>query len=83
MELYDNCQRCTGKTHGINSMSMFNNDILCVPCKNKEMAHPLYGEAVDMDNNEIKKGNFNFDGIGLPNELRHNNVELPVEKIVK
>ena len=80
MELYDNCQRCTGKTHGITTMSMFNNDILCMPCKNKEVAHPLYGAAVDMDNNEIKKGNYNFEGMGLPNELKHNAEGIEVAK---
>ena len=72
----DNCQRCTKKTHGITTMSMFNNDILCMPCKNKETAHPLYGEAVDMDNNAIRNGNFNFEGIGLPNELNPNSTSF-------
>ena len=46
-------------------MSMFNMDCLCSDCKDKERLNPRYKEAVEADNEEIRKGNYNFEGIGL------------------
>jgi hypothetical protein len=64
-----NCDRCgttlAGKTR---IMSMYNNDCLCLDCKQKETERPDYKTASDADVNEIKKGNYNFPGIGLKKE---------------
>jgi hypothetical protein len=34
-------------------------------CKKEEKENPRYAEAVEADVQEIKKGNYNFEGIGL------------------
>ena len=58
-----NCDRC-GKSlkHG-RMMSMFNTDCLCLDCIIAERQRPDYREAVEADNAEIRKGNYNFKGI--------------------
>lgn len=60
-----NCQRCNKPTNGITIMSMFSTQIICMDCKEKETQDPRYADAVKADNEQIKKGNFNFKGIGL------------------
>ncbi len=60
-----NCDRC-GKELGTSRiMSMYNNDCLCMECKNKERHRDDYKKAVDADIKAIKNGNYNFEGIGL------------------
>jgi hypothetical protein len=52
-------------------MSMFNKDIICTTCKVEEAKHPKYKEACAKERDEIlNKKNFNFEGIGLPDELK-------------
>jgi hypothetical protein len=46
------------------TMSMFNTHSICIPCKEIERAHPRYKEACDKELEAIKKGNYNFEGIG-------------------
>lgn len=60
-----NCERCHKPTNGITIMSMFNEQIICMDCKGKEKQRPDYDKAVQADIAEIKKGNYNFGGIGL------------------
>ena len=48
---------------------MFNQDVICMECKDKESAHPKYEEARKRDLQEIKNGNRNFKGIGKPEDL--------------
>ncbi len=48
---------------------MFNAQIICLSCHEIEKDHPSYGVANKADINQIKKGNFNFGGIGLPSDL--------------
>lgn len=60
----ENCERCNQPTGNATTMSMFNEDVICMSCKEKEKQHPDYKKAVDTDNAEIKKGNYNFKGIG-------------------
>lgn len=38
-------------------------------CKDKERQRADYGKAVEVDNAEIKKGNYNFAGIGYGKEV--------------
>ena len=46
-------------------MSMFSTQIICMDCKERETQDPRYADAVKADVEQIKKGNFNFKGIGL------------------
>lgn len=64
------CDRCSCSTNNISTMSMFNNDIICIPCKEVEKNHPDYQRASDVELSECKKGNYNFEGIGLPEDLK-------------
>jgi hypothetical protein len=59
------CERCGGATNSRTTMSMFNEDVICLTCKEKERNRPDYKKAVDADNEAIKSGNYNFKGIGL------------------
>lgn len=59
------CDRCGEPTNGSTIMSMFNEDIICQTCKEKEKERDDYKSASDADNEEIKRGNFNYKGIGL------------------
>jgi hypothetical protein len=42
---------------------MFNEDCICMSCKEKETKDPEYKKAVEADQKEIRKGNFNYKGI--------------------
>jgi len=57
------CDRCGGILKDGRIMSMFNDQCICMSCKEKEMKDPEYGKAVKADHEEIRKGNFNFKGI--------------------
>jgi hypothetical protein len=63
-----NCDRC-GAANVPTIMSMFNNDVLCMPCKTKETKHPDYKKAHDAETAAVKSGNYNFPGIGKPADL--------------
>ena len=58
-----NCDRCGGDLSRGRIMSMFDTSCLCMPCSDKEKQDPDYKKAVQADNEQIKKGNFNFEGI--------------------
>jgi hypothetical protein len=63
------CDRCC-KPATITIMSKFNKDVICIPCKEEEKLHHKYKEASDVELAECKKGNYNFEGIGLPDDLQ-------------
>lgn len=63
------CDRCYYPTDVV-CMSYFNEDMCCPSCIAKEKKHPKYAEAKRIENEEVKKGNFNFQGIGLPDDLK-------------
>jgi hypothetical protein len=48
---------------------MFNTDLICIPCKDKERKHPDYKAAADAELAATKAGNRNFKGIGKPADL--------------
>lgn len=58
------CDRCLKEAKSF-IMSMFNTQMICMDCKNKETKHHRYKEACDKELAEVKKGNYNFEGIGL------------------
>jgi len=75
MSMYrENCERCHQPTNGVTIMSMYNEDIICMSCKNAEKKRSDYQQAQDADIAEIKKGNYNYEGIGL-NEKKPTAVE--------
>ena len=45
-------------------MSMFNEDCICMECKEKETRDKSYKKARDKEIEEVRKGNYNFKGIG-------------------
>lgn len=66
---YHLCDRCKAELR-VHSMSRFNQDECCMDCLKKERAHPMYEEARRIEHEEVKKGNYNFPGIGLPEDLK-------------
>ena len=45
-------------------MSMFNTDLICMDCKDKERDNPRYKQAQDAERQQVQQGNYNFKGIG-------------------
>ncbi len=58
------CDRC-GKTNACLSMSWFNTDMICLDCQAKEEKRKDYEEARKKESEEVKKGNYNYEGEGL------------------
>jgi len=62
----ENCDRCGESLDGkCRIMSIFNTDCICLECKEAEKEHPKYKEARDAEHAEVKRGNYNFKGIGF------------------
>lgn len=57
------CDRCGKDLKYGRIMSMFNEDCICMDCKEKETQDKDYEKAVKTEYEEIKKGNYNFPGI--------------------
>jgi hypothetical protein len=60
-----NCDRCGNDLKNGRTMSMFNTDCLCFDCMDKEKQHPDYEKARQAEHEAVKRGDFNFKGIGL------------------
>ena len=58
------CDRCGKDLKRGRIMSMFNEDCICMVCKDKERKDPGYKKARDAEAEEVRKGNYNFKGIG-------------------
>lgn len=58
------CDRCHKKLNGKRKMSMFNTDCICLSCSENERSEVGYDEAHNAEHEEIKKGNYNFKGVG-------------------
>lgn len=63
------CDRCYKETI-VTTMSFFDASMCCPDCIKVEKTHPQYEEAHRREVEEVKRGNYNFPGIGLPNDLR-------------
>lgn len=59
-----NCDRCQSETKTLTG-SWFNTQMICPRCEKIESKHPRFEEAKRREQEEVKKGNFNFEGIGL------------------
>lgn len=57
------CDRCGGSLADGRIMSMFNTECICMTCKDKERKHPEYNKARDADHEQIKKGNYKYEGM--------------------
>lgn len=58
------CDRCGKSLANGRTMSMFNTDCICMECKKKEREDPRYKRAQMEELNAVKRGNYNFQGIG-------------------
>ena len=56
------CDRCGGPTKGITTMSIFNQDIICMTCKAEEKKDPEYKAAQKAEVEAIKNGDTNYKG---------------------
>ena len=63
------CDRCNRKTNSTKG-SYFNTEMICSICEKEEKAHPDYQRAVQVEQEHVMSGNLNFEGIGLPEELK-------------
>ena len=59
----DKCDRCGESTNGTTTMSVFNEDVICMDCKKEEKNDPEYEAAVEAESEEIRKGNNNYKGV--------------------
>lgn len=57
------CKRCYTETFAT-IMSMFNTQMICMGCKDKEEQDPRYQEAREAEAAAVRAGDFNFKGIG-------------------
>ena len=63
------CDRCNKKIH-IQRKSMFNNDMICQGCQLLEKEHTQFEKARDAVIDSISRGDYEFEGIGLPENLK-------------
>lgn len=63
------CERCGKSPLTASIMSKFNTQIICFECKDKERQHPKYKEADDAECAAVLRGERNFPGVGLPEDL--------------
>lgn len=63
------CQRCGKETNAF-MVSMFNTDECCLDCIERERQHPDYQKAKDAEHQAVLRGDYNFPGIGLPEDLK-------------
>ena len=59
------CDRCGGSLAGGRIMSMYNEQTICMDCKQRETERPDYAAAKEAERAEVLAGNRNFKGIGL------------------
>jgi len=62
------CERCRQPSQ-LFTGSIFNEQLVCVPCVVKEREHPAFPRAVAAEEAAVRRGNMNFPGIGLPPDL--------------
>jgi len=65
-----NCDRCGKDLQDGRIMSMFNEDCICMKCKDEETKHKDYNKARDREIEEVRKGNNNFKGIGFKDKKK-------------
>jgi hypothetical protein len=63
------CDRCGKRTISA-TMSYFNTETICDECDARERAHPKFEEARRIENEAVRGGDYNFPGVGLPDDLK-------------
>jgi hypothetical protein len=58
----DNCDRCKGPTDNKTTHSMFNEQVICMKCKEDEIKDPEYDAACKADQEAYLSGERNFKG---------------------
>ena len=64
------CERCQSESQS-QSMSWFNTQMICPRCQKIESRHPKFEEAKQRESAQVKAGNMNYRGIGLPQNLNN------------
>lgn len=59
------CDRCGGSLEEGRIMSMFNEQTICMKCKDAERKRPDYGAAHAAEVAAVRAGDWNFKGVGL------------------
>ena len=59
----DVCDRCGGDTHNMTTQSMFNEDVICMYCKEDEKKDPEYDAACEAEREALSKGDRNYKGV--------------------
>ena len=65
----NHCDRCGGDLKNGRIMSMFNTECLYMKCSSKEKLDKDYKKAVQADHEQIRQGNYNFEGIRGQREM--------------
>lgn len=68
------CERC-GKQAKVTTGSYFDTSIICMECDALEEKHPEHKRAKQIETDEVRRGNYNYSGIGLPSDW-HDFVKL-------
>ena len=62
------CQRC-GRETSVTTMSTFNTEMCCMFCIDNEQKHPSFEHAREQEFLATQRGDYNFPGIGLPQDI--------------
>ena len=62
------CERCGNEAKAF-KMSIFEPVMCCLDCIVKERQQPKYKEAKEEEARHIRMGDYNFKGIGKPDDL--------------
>jgi len=73
------CERC-GQSSPSSRMSFFNTQMICPACQKTEKAHPDYQVAHDTETEAVRQGDYNFPGVGLPDDLARRCPHAPLKK---
>lgn len=63
------CDRCRKEADSF-TMSIFNTDWICTDCSDTEQRHPDFEKARAAELAAVKSGDYNYPGVGLPDDLR-------------
>ena len=61
----NNCERCYKESVAF-MMSFFNTQMCCMECIDEEKTRQGYAEAKEMELEQVRNGNYSFEGVGLP-----------------
>lgn len=65
------CERC-GRESIATTMSWFNTEMICCgpgSCDEREEQHPEFERAKQVETEAVRRGDHNFQGVGLPGDL--------------